>query len=822
MGLQTQEILTKTTCVMKDQFDILIIDDTIELSLTLRDILESNGYGTDIAPDRKTAIAACSIREFGLALIDIKLPDANGLELVEELSGILPDMEYIVITGFGTIENAAEAVKNKKIVSFEMKPLDLKRFLLLIQQIRERKLASEALRLSEKRFQIFAESATDAIISIDEEGNIFYLNPEFEKIFGYNIQEMIGKPITILFSTGNIQSPKDAITSIINSAASHEGKRLEIQGYLKNGKLVPLEISLGGFSTKEGKFYTAIVRDITERKEAEINLQRKLLIEKIVSAISTRLVGIADFDQAIYDSLRELRKYTKARNAFILNRNNTEKKTNKTYALNEHGKSSILYKGSDKFQLLTEWFYRELDVKSELIIPRTSEMPDYLGIYKSVLISLGIHSLVIFPIMGKGEVAGILGFDNIENPGLWTREEFNLLITLSNLFSSAFRRRTVEQDLKESEEIHRILLDATKEGIVIIDHHGRITEVSNITLEIFNFTNKEDAIGRRFLQFIPEEFRKNREAYSPVKLKKGFTQNLELALLKNDHTRFIAEVNISFLNMGMDDAKGYLIVIRDITERKSMDNKLIHTERMAGIGVMAAGMAHEINQPLNTISLTMDNLLLSINSGSPDKTYLKSKTVKIFDNITRIRNIIDHVRAFSKEHDDYIQDGFNIHDSIWNAVSLVSEQFKNSGIQLGLSLDETLPGPLGNTYKFEQVIVNLLINAKDAIEEKANILQTPFEGLVEINSALEDSFINVTVKDNGVGIEKRDIDKVMLPFYTTKREGVGTGLGLSISFGIIRDMNGNIEIKSERLVGTQISINIPVNKAGETNKNSIN
>jgi PAS domain S-box-containing protein len=797
---------------MKDLFDILIIDDSVELTLTLKDILEENGFGTAIAPDRKTAIGICKERAFGLALIDIKLPDADGLVLLEELSEMLPDMEFIIITGYGTIEIAAEAVRKKKIVSFEMKPLDLKRFLVLIHQIQERKHAAEALRLSEQRFQIFAESATDAIISIDEEGKIYYVNPEFENIFGYRNQEIIGKPISLLIHSNDMQNPAGAISNTINTAAISERKRLEIQGCHKSGKMVPLEISFGGFSTKEGKFYTAIVRDITERKVAEINLQRKLLIEKIVSTISARFVGVADFDQVIYDSLKEIRTYSKARTAFILIKNKTSRTISQTYSWNDLGKSSYLYEQYDKLHLLSEWFFEELNGKRELLIPDTTKMSDTQKIHQPVLQSLGIRSLLLLPIMGKGKVAGCLGLDNIEHPGLWTIEEFNLLITLSNLFSSAFHRRTVEQDLIESEEIHRILLEATREGIIIIDRKGRITEVSNIALEILKASKKEELTGKRFLEFIPAELRKRQGAYFSYKVKEGFSQTLELTLLRNDGSRFIGEVNISLLREGLDKAKGYLTVVRDISERKKMDKQLIHTERMAGIGVMAAGMAHEINQPLNTISLSMDNLILSMNTGSPDKTYLKNKTTKIFDNITRIRNIIDHVRAFSKDHDDYIQSSFNINESIRNAKSMISEQFIHKGIHLALNLDGTLPHLVGNTYKFEQVIVNLIINAKDAIEEKENILNKDFAKVVEICSSREDQHVCVEIKDNGIGIESKDIDKIMLPFYSTKKEGVGTGLGLSISFGIIRDMNGTIEIQSERMKGTTIRIMIPIKK----------
>lgn len=210
--------------------------------------------------------------------------------------------------------------------------------------------------------------------------------------------------------------------------------------------------------------------------------------------------------------------------------------------------------------------------------------------------------------------------------------------------------------------------------------------------------------------------------------------------------------------------------------------------------------------------MIMDNLILSMNSNSIDKHYLENKTTKIFDNITRIRNIIDHVRDFSKDHDDYIQSSFDINQSIRNAKSMISEQFKHKGIHFILNLDPELPEPTGNTYKFEQVMVNMIINAKDAIEEKEVFLKHAFHQVVEITSYYENQSVCVEVKDNGIGIYPDDIDKVMLPFYSTKKEGVGTGLGLSISFGIIRDMNGTIDIQSKRIEGTKIIIRIPAKK----------
>jgi C4-dicarboxylate-specific signal transduction histidine kinase len=139
---------------------------------------------------------------------------------------------------------------------------------------------------------------------------------------------------------------------------------------------------------------------------------------------------------------------------------------------------------------------------------------------------------------------------------------------------------------------------------------------------------------------------------------------------------------------------------------------------MSTLGEMATGIAHEINQPLNTLSILFDNMLLAAsNEDSLPKSYLEKKTEKIYDNIFRIKNIIDHVRVFSRSQDDAILSLFDLNESIRNAVSMISEQFKHKMIELELSLGK-IQGTYGNTYQFEQVMLNLLINSKDAIEEQ--------------------------------------------------------------------------------------------------------
>jgi len=241
-----------------------------------------------------------------------------------------------------------------------------------------------------------------------------------------------------------------------------------------------------------------------------------------------------------------------------------------------------------------------------------------------------------------------------------------------------------------------------------------------------------------------------------------------------------------------------------------MEAKQIHTDRMSTLGEMAAGIAHEINQPLNIISLAMDKILFeTARTEKLDMEFLKNKSDKIFDNITRIRDIIDHVRAFARSQEDFIPAAFDINSSIVNASSMIVEQFKHHGISLNLQLELQIPQIVGNTYKFEQVILNLLANAKDAVTEKKN-RQQDIEMQVGIRSYQENHFIFVDITDNGIGISKDDIHNVMLPFYTTKEEGKGTGLGLSICYQIIKEMKGAIEITSDSILGTKFQLILPL------------
>ena len=211
--------------------------------------------------------------------------------------------------------------------------------------------------------------------------------------------------------------------------------------------------------------------------------------------------------------------------------------------------------------------------------------------------------------------------------------------------------------------------------------------------------------------------------------------------------------------------------------------------------------------------MVMDKILFETDKTEiVDIEFLKSKSDKIFDNITRIRNIIDHVRAFSRSDDKYVLTAFDVNSSIENATSLIMEQFKHLGINLSLQLDYKIPQLIGNTYKLEQVIVNLLSNAKDAVIEKKSKQGEYSEMTVEIRTYQENQSLIIEIIDSGIGIDNDDIHDIILPFYTTKEEGKGTGLGLSICYQIIKEMNGTIDISSDGVNGTKIKLVLDLQK----------
>lgn len=238
-------------------------------------------------------------------------------------------------------------------------------------------------------------------------------------------------------------------------------------------------------------------------------------------------------------------------------------------------------------------------------------------------------------------------------------------------------------------------------------------------------------------------------------------------------------------------------VQEELKKRERQQQQLIQKSKLESIGKLAAGIAHEINQPLGGISMGLENIYFAHSEGRLSDKYLEEKLEQIDGYFERIKQIIEHIRIFSRDQKSVLFEDVDINQTVKDALSLLQTQFKNHNVELKTELSEDIPPISGNKFKLEQVVLNLLTNAKDAVEEKAVNTESTFQKNIVIRSFFDEQNIYLEIEDNGKGILPEDLKKIFDPFFTTKEPDKGTGLGLSIIYGIIKEMNGEIDVESE-------------------------
>lgn len=240
------------------------------------------------------------------------------------------------------------------------------------------------------------------------------------------------------------------------------------------------------------------------------------------------------------------------------------------------------------------------------------------------------------------------------------------------------------------------------------------------------------------------------------------------------------------------DGIGTVLSAKDITDLRHSEHQLIHASKLATLGEMATGVAHELNQPLGVIRMASTNCVKRIDKDKADFEYLRSKLIRIGEQTERASQIINHMRIFGRKAEG-VNSPFDLRDSLQEISALARTQLHTLDISLTLDLPETPAIVLGEKVIFEQVLLNLISNARDAIEASE-----ARKGKISITGvfAADEGHV-IEVRDTGGGIPEGILDKLFDPFFTTKGPGKGTGLGLSISFGTIRDMSGTISASSE-------------------------
>jgi PAS domain S-box-containing protein len=771
--------------------NIIIADDSRDMLEMYSMVLESLEANLILAQSGAEALSMMKGKEIALALLDIRMPEMDGVELARRIQAEREGetIPIIFITGQSNDEILVDECYKYGAVDYIHKPFStrillskVKIFLELFEQKQQildqnKKLKSASdklskvlavLKTSEEKYRSYVDSAPDGVFVADETGQYIEVNKAACRITGYSSDELLTMSLTDILPESSIQEGLDHFTMIKKTGSVHADMSFKH----KNGSL--RWWSVDGVRLSETRFL-GFTKDITLRTELAISLEhKKSELERQNDELSRALFK-AEVATRRYSEL-----YDFAPTGFLI------LSSEKAIIELNHSASGML--GKSREQLTGSHFGFFVSKES---------LPVFNTFFDNVICGRTKEKCELTLLTGRKNLLYVY----LE--GIPVNQGDQCLINLTDITS----RIQIEQSLKFSEDKYKTLINASPDGIFLTDLKGAIMEVSDIGLELIGADTKTELVGKNLLSFTPADEQTVIQEVIERTMNEGLVQNVELKVRKQNQSMFASEISATLIQGINGIPISFMVIMRDISQRKKMEAKQIHADRMANLGEMASGIAHEINQPLNIISMVMDKILFeSAKVDTITYDFLKKKSDKIFENIIRIKNIIDHVRAFSRNHDDYILTVFDINASIENAVSMMVEQFKHLGIRLSLHLGSEVPQITGNTLKFEQVIVNLLVNAKDAVIERKNKQDENYKMVIGIKSYLEKDFLIIEVTDNGIGIMTVDINNLILPFYTTKDEGKGTGLGLSICYQIIKDMGGTIDISSDKTNGTKIKL----------------
>ncbi len=364
--------------------------------------------------------------------------------------------------------------------------------------------------------------------------------------------------------------------------------------------------------------------------------------------------------------------------------------------------------------------------------------------------------------------------------------------------------RRLEEEIRKSEEKYRYIFNTIPNPVFILDRKNlTVLDCNESVMGVYGY-RKDEMVKTSFLKLFEETEHQN---YA-LEMRNTEAMNRTRQLTKDGRLIY---ANIRVSPCDYLGRPALLVTTSDITKRMLAEQQLIQASKMATLGEMATGIAHELNQPLTVIKTASAFFMKKIRKREPIREeILQTMAEEIDSHVDRASRIINHLREFGRKS-EVSKEKVQVNQPLAKALEIFSQQLKLREIEVEMDFNEDLPAILANSNRLEQVFINLLINARDAIEEKMETIDDrDIEKRIILRTCLRNGKVTVEVADTGVGVPKSVLDKIFEPFFTTKRVGKGTGLGLSISYGIIRDYEGHIRVETEEGVGSTFIIQFPV------------
>ena len=378
--------------------------------------------------------------------------------------------------------------------------------------------------------------------------------------------------------------------------------------------------------------------------------------------------------------------------------------------------------------------------------------------------------------------------------------------------TSSFRNmvwsiRLYRRRLQESESTYRSLFRSGPDPIFVVDVMSqKLVDANPRTEEVYGYT-RDELVGMKYSVLGEEHAKECFEYFKNDELCAEAMKSARVVHLRKGNVPMY--VNVTACLISYRTRPAIIVSTTDVTDLVEKDAQLIQASKMKSLGEMSTGVAHELNQPLNAIRMGSDFLTMvhEQNIDIPQEQYAQVVT-EISTQVDRASDIINTLRSFGRKADLLLED-VNLNEPVGSVVSLLSRQFLIEDVHIVTELDPTLPIVTAQHNKLQQVLLNLVINARDAIVERNEKEGTGVRGRILIRTEYDDTGVSVSVEDNGAGIPEHVVEKVFEPFFTTKATGQGMGLGLAISYGIVREYCGELTIQSAVGEGTSFTVRFP-------------
>ena len=359
--------------------------------------------------------------------------------------------------------------------------------------------------------------------------------------------------------------------------------------------------------------------------------------------------------------------------------------------------------------------------------------------------------------------------------------------------------------LHESEQWHRSLFENATDGIVVLDQNGIIVNVNDKACEMHGFSRS--ALMGTHIRLLQGDENRNKMAERMRRIFDGESLVYEAKHNKKDGTPIHLEISSKAITIG---AVAYLqSFYRDITEKKKMQQHLFQSQKMDSIGVLAGGIAHDFN---NILTAILGHAEIIRRTASLDVKSVRSLAV-IEDASRRAGRMISKLLGFARKS-KYELTPINLNDVVYDSVKLL-EQIVDKRVSLSVELANPLPMVQGDATQIEQVIMNFIVNARDAMPNGGRIViktvaKTVVKGMLDVPPYVESGdYVLLSVSDTGMGIPEEIINKIFEPFFTTKDQGKGTGLGLSMVYGAVKDHQGYLSVQSTVGMGSVFTVYVP-------------